>query len=168
MTTHDAMAYGHLFAIQQDLNFVIRALDRLSPLIPDDSDDASVVAEALWSAALIAYTRCFTSGRRTALRFDDLGLSRTMADLHHELDSIRDKHIAHPVSDLEQVSVLSARAPDSEVHLLTLVDRHTAGTPEQVVAFRRLVEAVLASVQPRMDRLAEVIMGELKTRIEHA
>ena len=163
VTTREAIEYGHLFAIQQDLGFVIRALDRLTPLIPDDSDDASLIAEALWSAALIAYTRCFTSGRRTALRFDDLGLPQTIADLHRHLDSMRDKHIAHPVSDLEQVSVLSARAPDGEIHLLTLVDRHIAGTPEQVVEFRHLVEAVLASIQPRMDRLAEVVMGQLKT-----
>ncbi len=160
--TPEATEYGHLFAIQQDLKFAIRALDRLLPLIPDNSEDASLLAEALWASALITYTRCFSSGRRTALRLIDLGLSPEMGQLHERLDVIRDKHIAHPVGDLEQIIVTSGRAPDGKVHLLTLVDRHIAGTPEQVSEFHRLAEAVLQRVQEQMEGLGARITRGLE------
>ena len=61
-----------------------------------------VLLDALSTAALVRYSRCFTTGIRARLSIEDLAIaSPTDIDLHERLRGIRDWHIAHPVNEQE-------------------------------------------------------------------
>jgi hypothetical protein len=117
-----------LFSIQSDIQFarhcaagyLARAYDAGQPAGPDKGPEQSLIAKAMWSAALISYRRAFGSGRGhlvpKAQRFDIKGLREQLlnpeqleADTH--LREMIDQHVAHRVSDLEQVKYLVLLTP---------------------------------------------------------
>lgn len=70
----------------------------------DKSRAFSTVAQALFDSAIIHYGRCFNSGARHAFRDVDewaAGLSDSLAGVHLEALSLRNKHVAHSVNDWE-------------------------------------------------------------------
>ena len=80
-----------------------------------------LVCRALWSSAVIAYRRAFNSGRGHIVTqgkrhvpdhaaLVDL-LSTEQRDADELARSTADKHIAHRVSDLEQIQVFAVLAP---------------------------------------------------------
>jgi hypothetical protein len=87
----------------QDLGWVIEACDRLLARI-DNLAGNTVELEALESAAIVRYARCFATGVRTAFRLDRIWIERLPAELQaaHDLTyARREKHIAHSVNDWE-------------------------------------------------------------------
>ena len=149
-----AREYGDLFAITQDLEFATRAVRRAIPLIPDNSDDASLLAEALWTSAIVTYSRCFGSGRRTQLA-DDAPEAATapQRELHTKVIAQRNTHLAHVVSKLEWSEVFLATTPEGVHHLLALSDRLAAGTPEEAARLVELIGVVRKRVEARMEEL---------------
>jgi len=96
-----------------------RALRRAIPLIPDNSDDAILLAEALWTSAIVTYARCFGSGRRTRLADDALAAATAQQlELHKKVIEQRNTHLAHVLSKLERSEVFLATAPDGVRHSL--------------------------------------------------
>jgi hypothetical protein len=149
-----AREYGDLFAIIQDLEFATRALRRAIPLIPDNSDDASLLAEALWTAAVVTYARCFGSGRRTRLVDDALAAATAQErELHTKVIEQRNTHLAHVVSKLEWSDVYLATTPDGVRHVFALSDRLTAGTPEEATRLVDLIGVVRKRVEARIEEL---------------
>ncbi|MFD6792238.1 MULTISPECIES: hypothetical protein [Prauserella salsuginis group] len=69
----EARRVADLASVGEDLSFVMRAAERLlvEMELPDNEGD-SVVIRALWSAALVAYQRCFTDGKRAGLALADV------------------------------------------------------------------------------------------------
>lgn len=96
-------------SIGQDLDFVIEALTRLNQLLDEASEPDGVLSQAYWSAALVAYVRCFSSGKRSAIDtsvFDGVrGPNHTAGEVHVHFKNMRDKHVAHSVNPFEQVAV---------------------------------------------------------------
>lgn len=97
--------YADLLSIQQDLAFVGEAARRYAS-IHDDSD--AVLLRALWGAALIAYRRCFTTGRghglvkrsRLVLPQTDIdALDGSLQEFHRLVLQSADQHVAHRVDD---------------------------------------------------------------------
>lgn len=149
-----AREYGDLFAITQDLEFATRALRRAIPLIPDNSDDASLLAEALWTSAVVTYARCFGSGRRTRLVDDALAeATAPQRELHTKITEQRNTHLAHVVSNLEWSRVFLGTTPDGARHVLALSDRLTAGTPDEAAALIGVMGIVRERVEARMEEL---------------
>jgi hypothetical protein len=69
--------------------------------------DATVL-KALWSAALVAYARCFATGKRFGLSNEDvrsLPLEGEVFEFHEWLMNMRNKHVAHSVNPFEIVKV---------------------------------------------------------------
>jgi hypothetical protein len=61
-----------------------------------------ILLDALVSAALVRYSRCFVSGRRLKLTHAiDLDLSDELSERHELVRGLRDRHVAHPVAELE-------------------------------------------------------------------
>ena len=57
----------------QDLQFVMECCKRLlTELVKPEEEREPVVPQALWSAALMGYDRCFTKGKRFGLTADDV------------------------------------------------------------------------------------------------
>ncbi|MBF6335206.1 hypothetical protein IU450_04835 [Nocardia abscessus] len=97
--------------ILEDMKFVAEAFDQLAELTREDGDDEPWVhRQALFSAAVIAYARCFGSGVRGKLEvsaLDQLPQSEPGAarKMHKFVCDMRDKHVAHSVSPFEAVMV---------------------------------------------------------------
>lgn len=70
MRTPAAREVADLLAMQLDLTFVCEACDLLLNLPTNDPALEPLLTRALWSSALIAYARCFATGKR-------LGWTRT-------------------------------------------------------------------------------------------
>ena len=56
----------------QDLQFVMECCKRLLTSVKPEEERDAVVPQALWSAALMGYDRCFTKGKRSGLTADDV------------------------------------------------------------------------------------------------
>ncbi|MER6663197.1 hypothetical protein ABT256_01505 [Amycolatopsis japonica] len=75
----------------------------------DPQGDSGIVIRGLWAAALVAYKRCFSDGKRSFLSDTDvesLPLQGEVVEWHRFLKQMRDKHIAHSVNPFEEVRVL--------------------------------------------------------------
>ena len=110
----EAKKLADLASIYQDLSFTIDTLKRLLRLLKENDEDR-VLIQSLWTAALISYARCFSSGKR-------FGLSESIFEklegdpigCHRYYRNLRDKHIAHSVNPFEQVVVgLVLSEPDN-------------------------------------------------------
>lgn len=92
-------------AIAYDLRHVISATKLLLGLLQQEERDDTLV-RSLWSSALVAYVRCFGSGRRARLDQEIYsGLPGDPLGTHQYYKDTRDKHIAHPVNAFEEVRV---------------------------------------------------------------
>jgi len=118
----EAKKLADFASIYQDLSFTVDVLKRLIQLVEEDNED-SILTQSLWTAALISYVRCFSSGKRfgSGLQeniFEDLEYDPELEDdpitCHRYYKNLRDKHIAHSVNPFEQVEVgLILSEPDN-------------------------------------------------------
>ncbi|HMH90863.1 MAG TPA: hypothetical protein VK586_07220 [Streptosporangiaceae bacterium] len=103
-------------AVIQDLQFVMESCRRLlAELAKPEAERDAVVPLALWSAALVSYARCFSSGQRFGLTTDDLlslPLQGEVVKFHKWVIEERNRYTRHPAdpSEVAQVGVaLAAR-----------------------------------------------------------
>jgi tRNA threonylcarbamoyladenosine modification (KEOPS) complex Pcc1 subunit len=79
--------------------------DRLAAVANSSAHDY-VLMDALETAALVRYCRCFTSGKRLRLNLNGgPPLTAQEVQFHERVCVVRDKHVAHPVNLLETQSV---------------------------------------------------------------
>jgi hypothetical protein len=102
----------------QDLQFVMECCKRLlTELVKPEDEREPVVPQALWSAALMAYDRCFTRGKKFGLTADDvrdLPLEGQVMKFHSWVVDERNRLARHPANpyDVARVgTVLSAPGP---------------------------------------------------------
>jgi hypothetical protein len=105
----EAGRLADLASIYQDLSFTINVLRRLIQLLKDGSKDDTLI-QSFWTAALISYVRCFSSGKRFGLSkniFEKLASDLEGGGIaaHQYFKDLRDKHIAHSVNPFEQIKV---------------------------------------------------------------
>lgn len=111
----EAREAQELHAILRDLDFVMETADYLADLLrewasleEDLSPAATIrkdlVERSLWTAALVAYARCYAHGTRYQLSeqyFLEEYPEGNLLELHRYFKNIRDKHVAHSVSPFE-------------------------------------------------------------------
>ncbi|KLO28427.1 hypothetical protein [Mycobacterium haemophilum] len=114
-----------LYSIQSDLKFARDCAAEYTAQgfvngQPSTDQAQTLLNRALWSAALIAYRRAFNSGRGhihpRASRFDlrplrETLLSTTQQDAHDGFLEVANQHIAHRVTEHEQMNFLAALYP---------------------------------------------------------
>jgi hypothetical protein len=95
--------HGWLGDIHSTKEFLTRLLLELDKEPPDP-----VLLDALATAAVVRYSRCFTSGLRTRLSIDDLVPAPNAGEigLHEHIRGVRDWHVAHPVNLQERHTLL--------------------------------------------------------------
>ena len=115
LDTESARVLADQAAIIGDLRFVMdcckRLLDELDR--PEDTRDA-VVPQALWSAALVAYARCFGKNKRSGLTTQDvhdLPLHGAVMKYHQWVIKERGKLTSHPANPFDVATVGAALAP---------------------------------------------------------
>lgn len=105
-------------SIIQDLQFVMECCKRLlSELAKPEEDRDAVVPQALWSAALVAYARCFGMGKRFGLATEDiraLPLQGEVMKYHKWVIAERNKLTAHPVNPFAAAKVGAALSPPGQ------------------------------------------------------
>lgn len=140
-------------AIEGDLEEAQRALGEI-----DDSDAAPesfVVHRALWNYAVVLYSRLFAKGgRRPRLDAQLKAVFGAWPDdrgVHEHIVGVRNKHLAHPTSDMEQwgtaIEIGEHPAGASRMRAMGLVVS-AAGPVEPAIAqgFRSLVGHLLEEV----------------------
>lgn len=110
-----AQALADQAAIIQDLQFVMECCKRLLTELakPEITRDA-VVPNALWSAALVAYARCFGKGKRFGLAVEDvrtLPLEGEVIKYHRWVLAERDKLATHASNPFEAARIGAALSP---------------------------------------------------------
>ena len=110
-----AQALADQAAIIQDLQFVMACCKRLLTELakPEVARDA-VVPNALWSAALVAYGRCFGRGKRFGLDTEDvrtLPLEGEVMKYHQWVLAERDKLTRHASNPFDAAKVGAALSP---------------------------------------------------------
>ncbi len=168
LTLPSARLLADQASVSKDLQFVVACCDRLLAASKDADD---VTAEALWSAALIAYARSFATGKRIArLTEADLlttGLEGEVVEFHRTVLGLRDKHVAHSVNPFEQVKVGAVLAADSqprEVQGVAVVAmRHALGDEIAVRQLHGLAQAIIRVLSERATDQQNVVLGEAQT-----
>ena len=152
--------YADLLSIQQDLAFVVDAAHRFAALDQDDPD--GILHRALWGAAVVAYRRCYTSGRghglvrRTRLvvprSLIDSLKSTCLRDLHEMALETADRHVAHRVNDLSQMPI-------------SLIIEHDASGSAVGVAGVAVLHAVFLGPPPQEANLLATLAEHLHVNI---
>lgn len=155
-------------AIFQDLAFCVACCARAIENLRAASQDA-VLIRALWTAALVAYARCFTSGVRYGLTSDLFEhFDGEPRETHEYYVDLRNKHIAHSVNQFEQVvigAVLSA--PDASMRsvegIATLTGTNISESAESVEQLRTLALTALKYIAETGKELSAEVLEEAKT-----
>jgi hypothetical protein len=178
LATPAAAALAELTATFEELQTVLGCCERLiGPPAPDE-----VVAEALWTTALLSYARCFAGERLSVADVTGTGLEGEVGDWHGLLLRLRD-HYADPVVDPRErftvgvsrntdgsaagIAVTSVRQPRPDevtvrqtgalaYALLRLVDTRITA------AQQTLFTAAAAMPSAALDRLPEVRLSDVR------
>ena len=160
MRTPAAREVADLLAMQQDLTFVWEACDLLLDMPTDDPGLQALLTRALWSSALIAYARCFATGKRLGLNDNDVRRvpnGDEALKFHRKMLDLRNKHIAHSVNPLELIKIgvmvgtLSRDDKEGVTGLVTLFGADWQPHPANIDGLRRLADALLAVVMERAE-----------------
>ena len=99
-------------AIIQDLQFVMDGCKRLlAELAKPEEDRDPLLPLAIWSSTVIAYTRCFSKGKRFGLTTEDvqkLPLHGAVMKFHKWIIEERNKLTAHSANPFEVAKVAAA------------------------------------------------------------
>lgn len=123
-----------------------------------------VLIQSLFSAALIAYRRCFTTGVRTALTYNDIADSNNNAGwLHNHLKDQADKLIAHSVNPFEHTQAGFLVKDDKVIGVATLSAKLVNFDDVVLKQWGRLVVEIREAIlRPKIDaaKMALVKAGE--------
>lgn len=154
-------------SVLQDLGFVVEVCSRLVTLMESGDDCDSLLIEALWSAALVAYVRAFATGVRHGLSEDDVsGLPGEPVAVHRWYKDLRDKHVVHSVNPYEEVSVgaiLSVDEPKVVEGVAVLSRQLMVGDTQTVSQLRWLASTLRKSIAKRGKEQQDVVLEWLKS-----
>lgn len=158
----------YLLSIEADLrraSTALRCLVSPSPVM----HEGGIFGSALYTQALVSYVRCFSSGRRKGLSQDIFAKSPILLAAHIDIKSIRDKHVAHPVSEHEHCNVLVA-AEDPDAPAVGLGVRYwffVGGDQKHMRQFLKVAEFaskhVRQEIKAKGDKLAKLVVGPRAT-----
>ncbi|WP_019812233.1 hypothetical protein [Saccharomonospora halophila] len=134
-------------------------------------DDPDVVAEALWTTAVLAYTRCFATDRAVRLTGDDvagLPLEGEVTRWHEVLLRLRDHYAAPADNPRERFSVNAVTGTDDSVSGIAVTSTPLAPLDEVTVRqtgalayqLAQLVEGRLGEKHPEVRTAAAALPRE--------
>lgn len=164
----EAQELARLAAVFEDLQYVLKCCEHLVTALgsPDagpvrvQSDDALV--EALWTGALIGYTRCF-SGRTAVLTDADLkelDLEGDVTGFHEMVKKLRDHYASRHTNPRESFTIGAAQNNDGRPNGIAVVS-----TPRPIVddttvrLLGRVAYALSGLIDARMQETQNRVLG---------
>ena len=154
----EAQRLADLASIEVDLKTVEEICDRSLAETQKSLDlGATVLLDALCTAAIVRYGRCFTSGVRERLPDNLIGqLPQTDQDAHHFFKDLRDKWVAHSVNAFEDTHVVAYLTPEelgpkSVSSISALPDRVLCLSVNDMLRLKKLAAAVRETVAKLME-----------------
>ncbi len=100
----EAPRLADLAGIEMDLRFAHEISEHIAEVQRDPRAHHPRLAEALFAAAVVRYARCFKGGKRREVECEELlaSLDPEQQQLHDDVLTIRDKHVAHSVNAFEE------------------------------------------------------------------
>lgn len=158
----EARRLADLTATFRDMKFVRETLVRLLQLDSEDSRD-DILIRSYWSAALIAYARSFSTGKRLALTKDVLKFRSGAEEVDDFMTKMRDKHIAHSVNPFEQTAVgLVLSLPDDAERkvegVVALYSAHLIPNREGLTSCLAVVQILLDYLKAEAEKAETLVL----------
>jgi hypothetical protein len=166
--SEEAAELADLISIRMDLLQANQICERLFHELRASAQDA-VLIDALWTAALIRYARCFATGKRKPL---DLALIANLPGdplgAHNYYKNQRDKLAAHSVNPFEEAQVgLALSAPTEEnrqvVGIVEFVGRLVSSDEAGVKQLGALARELRQRVEEQIAVVKERVLARAKT-----
>lgn len=154
-------------AITQDLGFVMQCCTKLLGLLEEPKQDGPLI-RALYTAALVAYVRCFSTGVRSSKVNPEIFASIEGAlQRHQSIKDMRDKHIAHSVNAFEDTSIgamLSNPTTGQKmvVGTIVLTGSRVSDSAEGIKQIGSLAKIAFESAKARFDALQIEVLAEAR------
>lgn len=161
-SSNATLHFRDVISVQQDLTAVA---DFLANIDLTGAAPNEVVNRALWNSSLVSFFKCFTSGVRR-YKLD----KRLFANIPGEpikyfdhLKNIRDRHLAHSVSSLEETVVgpMLDSGKQSRAGIGYLTISYVMGTAKDIEQIQRLVVTALDQVKIDCEAAIKAIEAEL-------
>ena len=157
--------------IIQDLQFVMESCKRLlTELATPEEERDPVVPVALWSAALVAYARCFATGQRFGLTADDvtsLPLQGEVLSYHKWVVRERNTATRHPANPFDAAVVAAAlsapQAPSRQVEgIVILSTSHVLVDDTGVRQLGGLASELAKQTAEKMKAQQDVVLADAR------
>jgi hypothetical protein len=157
--------------IIQDLQFVMESCKRLlTELARPEEERDPVVPVALWSAALVAYARCFATGQRFGLTADDvtsLPLQGEVLSYHKWVVRERNTATRHPANPFDAAVVAAAlsapEAPSGPVEgIVILSTSHVLVDDTGVRQLGGLASELARQTAEKMKAQQDVVLADAR------
>lgn len=161
----EAQLLSDLYGIIKDLDSVSEFCQRLVDAWDAEPPDFDLL-DALSTACVVRYCRCFEGGVRCKLDPDSVkAVDPRFAEFHDYLFSLRQKHLSHSVNEFEEncVAVSVAEPPSlPEVQGIAVVggrvaglDRRTASNLQELA--KKLKKAASVEYESEEDKLRAIV-----------
>lgn len=169
LTSEDAARLGDLSLALLDLRSVMDLCERLDAELEKPAGDQDwLLVEALWTAALVKYVRCFASGKRSTVEVSVFDGLDGAADTHQHFKNMRDKHVAHSVNPFEGVKVgvvLGGEPGAFCAEGIAVLERRLICTDRAgVQTLRRLASVAQKSLRLRCQTLRDTVLEWAKSQ----
>jgi hypothetical protein len=174
MTGPESAKMARLLSIGQDLadahQSCVLLIDELAK--PEHFDNGIIggrddnYAQALYTQAVISYSRAFASGRRSGLNESDLaGIAPEALAAHRYFRRVRDQHIAHSVLPFEDVRVGVAlnSLNEAEAKILGvswMAIRRTSDERDGIRNLMTLIEILIAKINSQLAEQEKLVIVE--------
>lgn len=154
-----AREYADLVGLHEDLKRVYSYLSFL------EVNDNQSISEALFTASLISYRRCFSSGVRKPLTRDEIvSIGRNAHELHDYLYEQSNKLAAHSVNGFEEVRVGVVLHDDVVVGVAHLAGRLVRLDGDGIKQWKDLVMSIIKSlIIPKILQAIKIVENEAKS-----
>ncbi|QBZ97568.1 hypothetical protein [Flavobacterium sangjuense] len=173
INTKEGKLLSDLVSLESDLEFTKATLKLLSQRPAETKSDNEintvnielsenvVINRALYTSALISYTRCFNKGARLGLTseiFNYFKDSEGAKKAHKHFTDLRSKHFAHSINPFEQhqtIGLLKENHVVSVANINIFLLNHT-----NQETFLNLVEASLLYVKREIELKTKLVLEE--------
>ena len=159
---------GDLFGLKRDLESVVAFCQRLLAAFDATPVDRDLL-DALSTACVVRYCRCFEGGVRAKLARDNVqNFAPRFLVLHDYFFTLRQKHLVHAVNEFEanEVAVVVSKAPSPRTVLdVAIVGGRVAGLDRETAAnFKLLAAKLLDAVATDLEAQEQRLLDSLKSR----